>query len=394
MEFFDTSQLPANLAKRSFTAGILRLRPNGNAPLFALSGLAKTKKCLDTVHAYWTKTSVFPDVTVGAQLSAAATTFVVVSTATIMVGSVLRFKSSGDTTSPENVLVTSITNATTFVVIRGHGGTTAQIIPAASILPEIGTSFEQGSSAPSPRAILPIRHINQTQIFRDGWGNSRTLKAVQLEVGDGTTSENKRDAKFFHAGSIEKSTFFAVADLGTVPTLNGRPITTMDGIESIISKYAPANVIAAGSTTTFNQLESYLDPLLDTTSDASMSNTRTIYVGKGALKVINDIGKLSGEYQVDRTETSFGQRFHSFSTTRGDFQVIEHPIFNTNAEWIKMAVVMELSAFDFMYLRPTEHRDIDQAGRDSEGGVITTELTVELRNPFACGIIYNLTAAA
>ena len=64
-------------------------------------------------------------------------------------------------------------------------------------------------------------------------------------------------------------------------------------------------------------------------------------------------------------------------------------------------VIGELSSFDFAYLegRDTEVTYINEDpkstdGQDASGGVLTTELTIELQNPFAWMFIYNLRAAA
>ena len=392
MQFYTTDQIPAELARRSFTAGLMKIGPNGGAPLFGLTGLAKELMCKDTVHAYWTKELQFPSVTLnGAIASAATTTFTVVSTAQVKVGSLLRVRVVGES-AHEIIEVITITNTTTLEVARGVAGTTAKAaIPDATVLIEIGTAYEQASEKPESRVILPARHTNNTQIFRDGWDVSGTLASVQMEVGDGAVLENKEDAMFFHGQSIEKALFFSVASVGTK---NGKPRTTMDGIESTISKYAPTNLIEAGATTTFSQLESYLNPLFDKAVNGRMGNMRTLFVGGHAMSVINNIGIKSGQYNIEYGQTGFGLQFASFKTSRGTFEMIEHPLFNTNEEWKKMAVAMDLSNFDIRYLRKTFNKEYNDSGRDAMGGVFTTELTMELRNPFSCGIIYDLTAAA
>ena len=41
MEFYDTDQLSSDIAKRSYANTLLRMNPNGNSPILAMSGLAK-----------------------------------------------------------------------------------------------------------------------------------------------------------------------------------------------------------------------------------------------------------------------------------------------------------------------------------------------------------------
>jgi hypothetical protein len=219
-----------------------------------------------------------------------------------------------------------------------------------------------------------------------------------MEMGWTSVAENRKDCAAMHAQNIEKGAFFSVK---TETTKNGRPLFTMDGIEKLIERNAPANLYECGSTTTFAQLETYINPTLDYVTDQMTGNERTVFCGSTAQSVINNIGRLHGTYQMTQKETSFGLRFLQFVTTRGTFNVVNHPLFNTNDDWKKMAVIMDLSSFDFAYLegRDTFHTDINTRGlsangTDAVGGVLTSELTIQLTNPMACGILYNMRAAA
>lgn len=404
MQFYDSSDIPTDLAQRSFAAGITHIMPNGGAPLFALSGYAKKVTALQIEHGYWTKTMIFPKVTInGAHLSS-DTTLTCDDTSQIVANTVLRHQvayagtAGTHSTMAENILVTNVVNSTTLTVTRGFAGTTAAAIDNDAVLVGIGTAHEQGSNAPSSMAIIPARSLNNVQIFRNAWDITGTLAAIKMEQGYNTVSENRQDCAALHAQDIEKAAFFSVKSSGT---MNNRPIYTMDGIERLIYTNAPTNLKEAGATTTFDQLESYVNPTLDYVTDAMNGNVRTIFVGSGALSVINKIGMLSGTYQLMDGQTGFGLQFKQFKTSRGTFNLIEHPLFNTNDDWKKMAVVMDLSSFDFAYLsgRDTFHTDINTKGfasngKDAEGGVLTSELTVQLKNPFACAVIYNLRAAA
>ena len=404
MQFYDTSDIPTDLAKRSFAAGITRIMPNGAAPLFAMSGLAKKKTAVQTEHGYWSKTMVFPSVTVNGIQIITETNLIVDDSSQVRVGTILRFQkayggtSVQHTTMAENLLVTAIPDSTHVTVERGFQGTTAAAIPDDTQLVSIGSAFEQGSNAPVAKAVAPARVLNNTHIFRDAWDITGTLAATEMEQGYDSVSENKGDCTAFHAMSIEQATFFSVK---TSTTRNGRPFTTMDGIESLIQQHAPTHLHEAAATTTYAQLETIVNPVFDQVTDAMSGNARTMFVGGGALQVINEIGRLSGSYQIMDGQTSFGLQFKQFKTSRGTFNVIEHPLFNSNDDWKKMAVVVDLTSFDFAYLkgRDTMHTIINDSSRatngvDASGGVLTSELTIELKNPFANAIIYNLRAGA
>lgn len=404
MQFYDTSDTPAELTQRSFAAGITRIMPNGSAPLFAMSGLAQKVTAKAIEHGYWSKTMIYPSATVnGAQLIG-DTNILVDNSDEIRVGTILRFqKAYGGTAQQHTALaeqmhVTAIPDATHVTVTRGFSGTTAAALPDDTVLVAIGSSFEQGSNAPIAIAVPPVRVVNNTQIFRDAWDITGTLRAEHMEQGYSVISENKNDAAALHAQAIEKAAFFGVK--GST-TFNGRPMTQMDGIESLIQKNAPVNLQEMGATTNYSQLETALNPVFDQVTDAMQGNTRTLFVGGTALQVVNEIGRLSGVYQIVDGQTNFGLQFKQFKTSRGTFNIVEHPLFNTNDDWKKMAIAVDLSSFDFAYLegRDTHHTIINSlaqstAGVDAEGGVLTSELTTQITNPFAFAILYNLRAAA
>jgi hypothetical protein len=102
-------------------------------------------------------------------------------------------------------------------------------------------------------------------------------------------------------------------------------------------------------------------------------------------------------------QTNFGLNFSTLTTPRGKFRIIEHPLFNTNSTWAKMAVGVDLPTFRLAYLagRKTQNLEFntkgDQAqdnGIDAVGGTLTTEVTTVIKNTPANVVIRNLTAAA
>ena len=436
MDFIHTGQITKDLASKSFSAAVAMVMPGGEAPLFAMSGLAKKKIALQVEHGYWSKQYDYPAVATTVENLPAATTIqlgstsdyptpslpiapgndrdgvalpkrgAVVDSTRLVAGMVLRYQpdmttqGSAGYLASESMLITAVdTGANTITVIRGFQGTTALTIPSGALLIQIGTSFEEGSDRPVSLALIPQRHLNYTQIFRNSWDVTGTLAATQLAYGQDAVANNKGDCAHYHASDIEKATFFSKKSM---TVLNNKPLHTMDGIEAMIAQYAPGNLMAGGATTTYTQLVDMLNPLLNfKTSRSSSGNRRTIYCGGHAKHVLSEIGRLSGNYQLVDGQTNYGLGFSTFKTSRGTFDIVEHPLFNTNPVWAKMAVVADLSSFDFAYLqgRDTRHDQYNQFGgltdgKDAKGGVLTTELTIEMQNPFSWGIIYDLTAAA
>lgn len=402
---FNSNLIAQDLAKKSFAGMITRLFPNGTAPLFGLTSMLTSDTAMQPEHGFFTKTMLFPQLT----LSAAGQTisdnvFTVTSTSNIIPGMMMRVDSTG-----ENILVNAILSPTQVSVQRGIGTTAAAAIAASINLWQVGTAFEESSLRPNALAINPVRVTNLTQIFRNTWAISDSVRSTQMIAGDTNIAENRQDCAAFHAADVEKALFFGQKYSGT---RNGQPFRTMDGIYSIVgnlayypsNQYSSANLTVAGSTTSYTQFEAAFDPAFNQATDPKVANERVMFVGGTAKKVINNIGRLNGTYYMVDGQTSWGLQFSTIKIARGTFRIIEHPLFNTNSSWSKLAIAVDLSSFNLAYLgdRKTQNREFNLAGDrdasdngiDAVGGTLTTELTTVMKNPPANAIMTNLTAAA
>lgn len=391
---FSTVNATTDLVAKSFAGMITRLMPNGAAPLFGLTSMLTTETATQIEHGFFTKTMIFPEATLsGAIADGVATTFPVNAQTVIIPGMLLRAQSTG-----EIVLVTAATS-TSLTVTRAFGTVAGAAIGSGVKLYQVGTAFEEGSARPSALSIQSVRVTNYTQIFRNSWALTDTARAVQVIAGDTTEAESRSECAAFHAADIEKALWFSQKFTGT---RNGAPIRAMDGLVNQVTTNAAGNVTTAGGTTNYTQLEAALDKVFDVTTDPKVSNERLLFVGGAAKRVLNNIGRLNGTYQLVDGQTSYGLQFTSFKTSRGTFRMIEHPLFNSNTDWAKMAVAVDLSSFNLAYLgdRKTKNAEYTaegtaaESGIDAIGGVLTTELTCLIKNPAANAIIYGLTAAA
>jgi hypothetical protein len=400
---FNTSGFTQDLAAKSFAGMITRLMPNGQAPLFGMTSMLPTEQALQVEHGFFTKTMLFPMINLDAAVAdATTTTFTVASTTDVLPGMLMRAESTG-----EVVIINSILSATQVSVTRGVGSTAGAIADNVNLY-QIGNAFEESSVRPNALQINPVRITNFTQIFRNTWALSGSAQATQVIAGETTVAENRMDCAAFHAADIEKALFFGTKSQGT---RNGQPFRTMDGLRNIIlnASYYPAsyggvvNNTTAGSTTNFTQLETALDPVFNQATDPKVGNERVLFVGGTARKVINNIGRLNSTYYIQNGATSYGLQFGQFNIARGSFRMIEHPLFNSNADWSKYAIAVDLSTFRVAYLggRKTMKQEFNMNGDtvvdngiDAVGGTLTTELTCVVKNPPANAIITNLTAAA
>jgi len=403
---FTSGVLTQDLAKKSFASMITRLMPNGTAPLFGMTSMLPSDTAVQTEHGFFTKTMLFPQLTIGAGgQTSTDTTFTVTSTTNVLPGMIMRVDSSG-----ENIIINSVISGTQVSVTRAVGTVAAASIAATVNCYQVGNAYEEASLRPQSLIINPVRVTNLTQIFRNTWAISDTVRTTMMIAGETNVAESRQDCAGFHAADIEKALFFGQKSQGV---RNGQPFRTMDGLINIVgnlsyypSYYSAVNVNTAGGTTNYTQLEGFLDPVFNQATDPKVANERVLFVGGTAKRVINNIGRLNGTYYIVDGQTSYGLQFSTFKTARGTFRMVEHPLFNSNTSWSKMAVAVDLSTFRVAYLgdRKTQNKefnipeagdmDVSDNGIDAVGGTLTTEMTCVVKNPPANSIIYNLTAAA
>jgi hypothetical protein len=399
---FNTGIITTDLAAKSFAGMITRMMPNGTAPLFGLTALLSSETAVQIEHGFFTKTMLFPQLTLSAAgQTATDTVFSVTNTTNVLPGMIMRVDTTG-----ENIIINSVISATQVSVQRALGSVSAQAIAASVNLYQVGNAYEEASIRPNSLIINPVRITNLTQIFRNTWAISDTVRSTLMIAGETNVAESKQDCAAFHAADIEKGLFFGQKSQGI---RNGQPFRTMDGLINIVgnisyypSSYVSPNINTAGGTTNYTQFEGFLDPVFNQATDPKVANERMLFVGGAAKRVINNIGRLNGTYMMVDGATSWGLQFSTVKTARGTFRVVEHPLFNTNSSWAKMAVAVDLSTFNVAYLgdRKTQNKefnadaDANDNGIDAVGGTLTTEITTVIKNPPANAVIYNLTAAA
>jgi len=191
---FNSNLVTQDLARKSFAGMITRLMPNGTAPLFGLTSMLSSETALQPEHGFFTKTMLFPQLTLAAAVAVGDTVFTVTSTANSLPGMVMRADQTG-----ENILINSILSPTQVAVQRGIGGATVAAINNATNLYQVGTAFEESSLRPNALQINPVRVTNLTQIFRNTWAISDSVRSTQMIAGDTNIAENRQDCAAFHA---------------------------------------------------------------------------------------------------------------------------------------------------------------------------------------------------
>lgn len=391
---FNTSINPAELNALSFAEAILRLFPNGSAPMFAMTSQSGKSRAKSSTHGYFSKTMAFLVITMATTALVGDATVTIPATSGIVKGMVFM-----NSRTRENVRVTADAGngAVSMAITRAFGRVAAAAVNSGDKWIHVGSAYEENSVRPTARRLTTTYVPNYTQIFRNAWALSDTARASLAEAGYSNIAEDRKDCSLFHAVDIESAIVWGQPKMDTSGTT---PIHATQGVIDAMEQYAPQNTNAAASTTTYAQLVALVEPAFAYSTDMSNPKERVLFGDSTAIKVINDIGRLSGQVQIMQDQTEFGMHFTSFKFYKGTINLIEHPLFNGLSQ-AGMALIMDMPALKLAYMdgrdtKPEEfgvNGKLVENGTDGVGGSLTTECAVELVNPFACALITGLTAA-
>jgi len=383
---FTSDQNIPGSRRGDFASAILQMFPTGSATLYALTSGMASADAVDPVITWFEESHISGRMLITA--SAGVHTAITVDDASAITANIIAMVEE----TGEYVFISSI-SGNNLTVTRAFAGTTATSISNGTSfhLQRIGSAFEEGSSRPAGVANLGYMVYNMMQIFRNVWDVTRTARVTQYHTGD-VVAKNKRDCMQFHSEDIERSLWFGKRWYGT---LNGRPWRMMNGLTSIIT----TNVTAAGATTTYAQVNTVLQTVFEKNIKGA-PNERIAFCGNGALTVLNNIARLTGNSTTYITpgQTEFGIKINKWMTPFGDITLMTHPLFNENPTWTKNIYILHPGAMRMRYLSRTStdayDRDGTRAGVDGDFGVLTTECSVEYGVERTGAQFTGLTAAA
>ena len=398
--FFYTSFNPTELNRKSFSSMIMRLFPNGSAPLYYLTGEVGKASAVAASHGYFTKHMAYSKMTVnGALTTETAITVVSGDTTGVAPGMVFQIPATR-----ELVRVNTVTSATVVQVDRSFGRVAVGAIADEAVLACVGNSHVEASVRPESRNLTSVYVPNYTVIVRNAWSISNTARASLAEAGFNNVAETKLDAVEFHSTDIETDLLWGQAVSPATDATTGKPIHATQGLVDAIYQHAASNVNSAGSTTKYTELVDLVEPAFQYSSNklGNGLKERVCLCDSQAMKVIHDIGRLNGEVTQTTETTTFGLQYQSFKFYKGQLRLLEHPLLNELAPVAGLAIIVDLNSMALAYMegRDVKREEYDGSGDstgsgiDASGGSFTTEFATEFRSPQTCGIINSLTAGA
>lgn len=387
---WSTGERPKN-----FRELILWRNPNGMTPIFALSARIAKESTDDPEFNWWTEPNDIVRLNVTPAIGSAATTTIVVNSADPSVaaptnfwgtatnlkeGDMLMVEPVADAAvfAPEIMRVVSVTNDTTFVVVRGVAGTTALALADNTKLLLIGSSYAEGTRAPLSNTRNPFKYNNYTQIFKDTYEMTGTAEQTRLLTGDPVKNDKKRKT-FDHARAIEMALLFG--QKSEVVGSNGKPQRTFDGIRKFVAAQNTTVFTAAYSLT---QLLDAISPIFD--FDTEAGDQRIAFVGNGALnalnyRLLNSTGQSAVRINYDSKATAWGMNFNELIVPQGKLLLKTHPLMNRHPLYRNSMLVLDFSALKWRPMRNRDTKFKDNAqnnDEDTRKGYWQTEAGLEV----------------
>jgi hypothetical protein len=307
--------------------GILMRYPNGHAPLVGLTSAMKKKVTDDPNFNWWERELSNIRLTLGANITAVATSITVAAdpfgfggSLQLKAGHVLRVEQT-----EELLLITADpTVETGFTCSRGFAGSTATAIAditAAGVNPNlmiVGSIFEEGADTPQSVRYRPSKQSNYTQIFRNSLKATRTAMKTRLRTVD-EVQDAKKQALLYHSIEMEYGLIFGLKFEGTGP--GGEPRRMTGGLISFIPT---ANVLdQAGAAM---DLEAFEDVMIEAFRFGSQE--KVAFCGNRAMLAMQRVVRLNASLEITPTIKEFGMDVRRIFTPFGTLVMKTHPLFN------------------------------------------------------------------
>lgn len=393
-----TGDWVANQRPENWREMILRLYPNGKAPLTAIMAMQGNEKTTDPHFHWWER--LLPDqratitgVWDNAALNDAAdggetagtTMYVQMSAADaakFIPGHQMLLRDASILDTDVNCKVTAdsvINGANSYVTVKlledddnsANGGD----LTTVDVALVVGTIHAEGGLSPDGLRYDPVEYFNYTQIFRTALEHTRTAAKTKLRTGD-DVMQAKKEALELHSIEIERAFTFGIRTLGT--GTNGKPERTTGGVKSFLSTNKYDFTKEAGTGTWLNTGEDWLDERFE--EIFRYGNTEKIALcGSGALLGIQKIAKQNGLFDLTAKTESYGVKVLRWVTPFGEINLKTHPLMTYEPTTRNSMLIVDPSFLSTRIIDDTKYIPNIQANDlDGEKSEYLTESGLEL----------------
>ena len=414
-----TGDLATDERPESWRAGVLRLFPNGKAPLTGLTSLMKSEKVPDPHYHWWTKTlttqraaitAISTDSTLASAYTGAAgvaedaiyLTMSAAASTMFRAGHVVMVRDADDYNVDSVGKVTTVVSngSSSYVALRmledDANTVTAHTWADVDTALIIGNMNPQGGTRPEAITQSPTELENYTQIWRNSLDLARTLMETKLRTSD-AYKEAKRDALEQHSIEIEKSLLWsALYSAGTGS--NGKPEYATRGLVSWVVEHVTVQDYTLDTAATFagklwlQAGEDWIDEHLEEILRYG-GTERLALIGSGALLGIQRLVKDVGMYNLTAKTALYGSNVLEWVTPFGKITFMTHPLFSYEATNRNTAILIEPKNLRWRYVTDTKFMPDTAYGKgggtgyDGKQEEFLTEGGLEIHYPETTGYL-------
>jgi hypothetical protein len=356
---------------------ILKLYPNGSAPLTAMLSMMGSTRVNDPEYNWWTQamTSVNGDVDgiftnvnmTTAYTSGGAVGDVIYVYTTdsdvfkrVRKGHQILLRDASDYSVDVNGKVIEVYRGTGYELyavklLEADDNSSTHDLSDADVFKIIGNINPEGGEMPDAIALNPVKVYNYTQIFRTPLSITRTARATHLRTGD-QYQKMKAEALEMHSWEMELAFWFGIRTESVGD--NGKPERTTMGALNFIRQFAAANCNDYTLNTDFSGdawtaggetwLKAYLEQIFRYGADQKVA-----FAGSGALLGIDALASNSGTIQVLPGAKTYGMEIREWVTPFGSIYIKTHPLFSYDATTRNMMAIVEPKELGYRYITDT-----------------------------------------
>ncbi len=362
----------------SFNSKLFRSQLAGTAPIFALSSGSAQFQLTSKIH-YW-----FMKQPYSSKLIASAAADNTATSITVDKGAVVEPSSVIMNTKTNEYMFVSAVSGNTLTVVRGFAESTAAAVTQNDELLYLGTAKKEGSLAPNPKYRRGVPRMNYSQIFRNGWGTTRTAEYIKFITGNKAT-ENKEDAVSMHAQDIEMALLLGRKSLNQVD--GSEVLSTMDGLMSIVK-----NNTALAAAATLDSIQEWMYSNFETCPEG-VPNERVVMTSLNVLYIINKLIREAGSsyYPIGTATKVYGLDVYALQLPgMQEVKILAHPLFSQTESLSKSMLIYHPGLIKIGYMTDAEIKDATPVGMDGQANVITSELTLEYADENTGGVLSNI----
>lgn len=362
----------------SFNSKLFRSQLAGTAPIFALSSGSAQFQLTSKIH-YW-----FMKQPYSSKLIASAAANNTATSITVDKGAVVEPSSVIMNTKTNEYMFVSAVSGNTLTVVRGFAESTAAAVTQNDELLYLGTAKKEGSLAPNPKYRRGVPRMNYSQIFRNGWGTTRTAEHIKFITGNKVT-ENKEDAVSMHAQDIEMALLLGRKSLNQVD--GSEVLSTMDGLTSIVK-----NNTALAAAATLDSIQEWMYSNFETCPEG-VPNERVVMTSLNVLYILNKLIREAGSsyYPIGTATKVYGLDVYALQLPgMQEVKILAHPLFSQTESLSKSMLIYHPGLIKIGYMTDAEIKDATPVGMDGQANVITSELTLEYADENTGGVLSNI----